>query len=224
MIVFPSLSIPLSDRTYNGLAIRGDPDSISESSQTAWGWMNRAMSTSNPSTETTSNPIVSRPVVIPVTQPNRYISFMHALNLRFPEEDTGDWHFEPAFFDYSDRPPRDRPIPVAGIGEAVDTTPSLGTKGVRDMAKILIQSQIPIPPGQAVYVANHYRAIADLAMLELQKGHQPRITTNSTINSWLDTSEQIEQLKQEYLAPLRQQLSGPSLAAFEDWILTVFFD
>jgi hypothetical protein len=181
--------------------------------------MNRVVSTSKPLTEITANPVVSTPVVIPVTQPDHYISFNHALNLRFPEEDTGDWHFEPTFFDHPDRP-----IPLAGIGEDVDTTPSLGTKGVRDMARILIQAQIPIPPGQAVYVANHYRAIADLAMLELQKGHRPRITTNSTINSWLDTSEQIEQLKQEYLAPLRQQLSGPSLAAFEDWILTVFFD
>jgi hypothetical protein len=190
----------------------------------AWECMNRIISTSKPLIETTRVVVVSRPVVIPATQPDHYISFTHALNLRFPEEDTGDWHFEPAFFDHPDYPPRDRPISLAGIGEAVDTTSSLGTKGVRDMAKILIQSQIPIPPGQAVYVANHYRAIADLAMLELQKGHQPRITTNSTINSWLDTSAQIEQLKQEYLTPLRQQLSELSLAAFEDWILTVFFD
>jgi hypothetical protein len=190
----------------------------------AWRCMNRAVSTSKPLMETTADSVVLRPVVIPATQPSRYISFTHALNLRFPEEDTGDWHFEPTFFDHPDRPPRDFPIPLAGVGEVVDTTPSSGTKGVRDMARILIQSQIPIPPDQAVYVANDYRAIADLAMLELQKGHQSRITTNSTINSWLDTSEQIEQLKQEYLAPLRQQLSGPSLAVFEDWISTVFFD
>jgi hypothetical protein len=56
----------------------------------AWRCMNRAVSTSKPLMETTADSVVLRPVVIPATQPSRYISFTHALNLRFPEEDTGD--------------------------------------------------------------------------------------------------------------------------------------
>jgi hypothetical protein len=186
--------------------------------------MSRSKNSSKLLTETTANQVVLRPVVIPETRPDCYISYKHALNLRFQDEDTGDWHFQSAFFDQPDSPPRDRPIPLAGIGEAVDTTPSLGTKGVRDMAKILIQSQISIPPGQTVYVANHYRAIADLAMIDIQQGYPPAIATNQAINGWLDTESQIEHLKHEYLKPLEKQLSSHHLEVFKEWILTVRFD
>jgi hypothetical protein len=167
---------------------------------------------------------VLRPVEIPATQLKRYISFKHALNLRFPNEDTGEWHFQSAFFDKPDSAPRDRPIPLAGIGEVVDTTPSLGTKGIRDMASILLQSQIPIPADHPVFVANHFRAIADLVILDIQQGHSPTIATNKAINSWLDTEVQIEHVKIEYLKPLVVQLSGQTLEVFEKWILTVNFD
>lgn len=163
------------------------------------------------------------PVAIPETSPGHYISFKHALNLRYPDEDTGDWHFQSAFFHRSDRHPSKCAIPLAGTGEIVNTNPSLETKGIRDMANVIAQAKIPINPNQPVYVANHYRAIADLAMMELEQGRRPSGATNQAINSWLDTPEQIEHLKQDYLEPLENQLSGQALRAFKEWILTVNF-
>ncbi len=162
-------------------------------------------------------------LAVPETHPGHYISFKHALNLRFSDEDTGDWHFQSAFFNRADCHPGDRSIPLAGKGEAVNTLPSLGTKGVRDMANVMAQANIPIKPSQPVYVANHYRAIADLAMMELQQGRIPNCATNDAINSWLDTPEQIEHLKQNYLELLANQLSGQALRVFKEWILTVSF-
>jgi hypothetical protein len=164
-----------------------------------------------------------RPVVIPETDPRHYISFKHALNLRYPDEDTGDWHFHSAFFYRADFHPSDCSIPLAGLGETVDTVASLGTKGIRDMANVMAQAQIPTKPNQPVYVANHYRAIADLAMLELQQARIPSCATNEAINNWLDTPEQIEHLRQHYLEPLENQLSGEALRVFNEWILTVNF-
>ncbi|NJM77987.1 MAG: hypothetical protein HC852_22190 [Acaryochloridaceae cyanobacterium RU_4_10] len=173
--------------------------------------------------EATSREVNLCPVIIPETNPGHYISFKHALNLRFADEDTGDWHFQSAFFNRADYPSRNRSIPLAGEGETVNTVPSLGTRGVRDMAEVLIQEQIPILPNQSVYVANHYRAIADLAMMDLQEGKMPICVTNQAINSWLDTPEQIEHLKQYYLEPIANQLSGQALRVFKEWILTVSF-
>lgn len=172
---------------------------------------------------TATNKSDLRPIGIPETQLERYISFRHALNLRFPDEDTGDWHFLSAFFYRADQPSCDRSALLAGSGEAVDTTRALGARGVRDMAKVLLQSQIPTKPGQPVYVANHFRAIADIAMMELQQSQMPRCATNNAINSWLDTSEQIEHLKINYLNPLEKQLPSQALKVFKEWINTVNF-
>jgi hypothetical protein len=173
--------------------------------------------------EATSLEVTLHPVAIPETSLEHYISFKHALNLRFANEDTGDWHFQSAFFYRTDSHSSDRSIPLAGEGEAVNTLTSLGTKGIRDMAKVIILAQIPVKPIQSVFVANHYRAIADIAMMELQQGQKPRCATNQAINGWLDTAEQIKRLKQNYLEPLANQLSGEALKVFKGWILTVSF-
>lgn len=165
-----------------------------------------------------------RPVLIPKTAPERYISFKHALNLRFPDEDTGDWHFQPYFFEQTNGFPNQKTISLAGKGQKVDTTPSLGQRGIRDMSKILLKEGFPLPPGIPVYVANHYRAITDLVMLDIQKSRVPSIADNQAINSWLDTVEQVDHLKRDYLERLAIQLSGESLRLFKQWIQTVKFE
>ena len=92
-----------------------------------------------------SSEVLLRPVAIPETELERYISFKHALNLRFPDEDTGDWHFQPYFFEQTDSLKTQKSIPLAGREQPVDTTPSLGHQGVRDMSSILSQERFPIP-------------------------------------------------------------------------------
>ena len=161
-----------------------------------------------------------RPVTVPQTSPTQYISFECALNLRCPDEDTGDWHFDTAWFDYPGGP--HRTAPIAGPGGLVDTTPALGDRGVRDMADVLAAKRVRAGPGP-VYVADHYRAIADIAMVELAKGRVPTVVTGDVINSWLDTEDQVERLK-SYLRPLRELLADAGRQAFDEWIGTVRFD
>ena len=74
-----------------------------------------------------------RAVRIPVTTPTRYVSYSAALNLRLPGEETGDWHGDVPFVTAKDNP---RTLTLAGPGGWSDTTPSLGSKGLRDMAHL----------------------------------------------------------------------------------------
>lgn len=159
-------------------------------------------------------------IAIPKTSPRRYISFQHALNLRAEGEYTGDWHPMSAFFDEGEQ---HRSAPIAGEGGTVDTTPSLGERGIRDMANILAAQDI-LPASGPVYVANHYRAIADLAMLELRDGVVPTVANSSTINQWLDTEEQVHHLITEYLVPLRSQLNDVAYHTYEQWMQTVQYE
>lgn len=108
------------------------------------------------------------PVHIPETSPEHYISFIHALNLRYPYEDTGDWHFRPSFFIQDGV--AHKSTQIAGVNGCIDTTPSLKALGVREMSDILMSRGVVIK-ARPVYVANHYRALADLAMLDLIAGH-----------------------------------------------------
>ena len=157
---------------------------------------------------------------IPDTTPSHYISFKHALNLRYPTEDTGEWHFWTAFFG---DPERSRSIPLAGDGEKINTNSSLGDKGIREMSDVLVAQKI-LPSPRPVYVATHYRAIADIAMLHLIKNERPTIATVRAINQWLDTEEQVDRLLGEYLSPLRNQLPLEAKETFEQWIKTVHYE
>jgi hypothetical protein len=162
-----------------------------------------------------------QPIRIPPTTPWRYVSFNRALNLRAPGEDTGDWHFKVMFFCAPDEPKK--VATLAGEGTEVDTTPSLGERGVRDMAKELARRRVQ-PFAGPVYVANHYRAIADLAMPELMKGRVPLRVTSRAINQWLDTEEQVQTLVDDYLVPLGDQLTGAAREAYEAWLPTVSYE
>jgi hypothetical protein len=159
-------------------------------------------------------------IEIPPTSLQCYISFKHALNLRFPQEDTGEWHFLTAFFDDKKE---SRSAPLAGKDKSVNTIPSLGDLGIREMSRILKAQQIT-SANVPVYVANHYRAIADLAMSQLLKGQMPTIATTQAINQWLDTEDQIKQLIINYLMPLRSQLDKATENIFDQWIRTVRYE
>lgn len=159
-----------------------------------------------------------QPIEIPLTTPTRYVSFNRALNVRVPQELTGDWHFKVSFFSDPDEDPK--VAALAGVGEAVDTTPTLGDHGVRDMAPVLAQKRV-ITADYPIYFANHFRAIADLAMTDLARGRVPQIATPETVNQWLDTEDQFLTLIEEYLTPLRGQLTGAGLEAFDQWLPTI---
>ena len=161
-------------------------------------------------------------VRFPVTTPARYLSYSVALNLRLPGEDTGDWHGDVQFVTPIDTP---QTLTLAGPGGWSDTTPSLGSKGVRDMAHVI--EGLYIPPGCGpVWVANHYRAIADYVLVDTQGcwcAEFPRHVPVYNINQWLFAPERVEHLVEEYLKPLRNQLSPEEKELHDAWLPTVVF-
>ena len=112
------------------------------------------------------------------------------------------------------RPTPDTPVLIP------DTTPTLGSKGVRDMAELLGKYKVK-PYSGPVYVANHYRAIVDLALQELQEGERPVFATARRINDWIRTREDMETLREEYLNPIRPQLGKAEKQAFDKWIPSI---
>lgn len=161
-------------------------------------------------------PTPDTPVLIPDTSPTRYISFQFALNIRFPWEFSGAGHFDETYFGYREPHYAD----VAGTGTAVDSTPSLGSMGVRDMGELLEKYKVKSYNGP-VYVANHFRAIADIALEEIQQGDGPVFATPHKINNWIRTREDMETLREEYLKPMRSQLGKVEGEAFDESIPTI---
>ena len=159
------------------------------------------------------------PILIPATSPTSYISFKRALNLRLSGELTGDWHFDVSFFGYPER----HYAPIAGPNGLVDTTPSLGSRGVRDMGRLIADWGIK-PYEGPVWVANHYRAIADMAMDRLQNWEWSASTFPAhQIDEWLWSEEDFDILVRDYLKPMRGQISGRGREAFDEWLPTVVF-
>ena len=158
------------------------------------------------------------PIVIPETSPTSYISFKRALNLRLPDEWTGDWHFDVSFFGYPER----SSAPLAGRHGLVNTTPTLGSRGVRDMGHLIADHGIK-PYDGPVWVANHYRAIADMAMHRLQGSWCAASLPAHQIGDWLWSEEDFEILVEDYLKPMRGQIRGSMREAYDRWLPTVVY-
>lgn len=170
-------------------------------------------------------PVEGHPILIPPTSPTSYISFRRALNLSAPGEHTGGLRFEEYFFGFVEP----TVTPLAGPGGIVDSTPSLGSKGVRDMGRVLADHKVQ-PYGGPVYVANHFRALADIALSSLL--HRPlqdlrELAPKSILSAWevndmLNFQEpEIDHLIEEYLKPLRRQLKRLRKDTYDRWLPTI---
>lgn len=147
---------------------------------------------------------------IPVTTGTRRLSHHAALNLQLAREYSGDWHGNAPFVTPKDRP---RTLHFAGPGAIAETAPGLGSKGVGNMAHLLEGKYIP-PGCGPVWVANHYRAIADYALLDTRgrwSAKYPRHVTVRCIKRWLSTPERVERLVEEHLKLLREPLPPEEL-------------
>lgn len=165
------------------------------------------------------------PILIPPTSPTSYVSFRRALNLCLPDESTGGLHFQDYYFGYVEP----TVTPLAGPGGRVDSTPSLGSKGVRDMGRIIADNKIR-PYNGPVYVANHYRALADIALSsltnrpvqELREIEPQCVLSAWEVNDMLNSDDdEIRHLLDEYLKPLRSQLQGLRKETYDKWLPTI---
>lgn len=170
-------------------------------------------------------PVEGHPILIPATSPTSYISFRRALNLCLPDEWTGGLLFEEYFFGFGEP----TVTPLAGSGGRVDSTPSLGSKGVRDMGRIIADHKIQ-PYSGPVYVANHYRALADIALsslMNLPLEDMREIEPASILSAWevndmLNNEDaEIDHLVEEYLKPLGGQLAGIRMETYDRWLPTI---
>ena len=165
------------------------------------------------------------PILIPPTSPTSYVSFRRALNLCLPGESTGGLHFQDYYFGYVEP----TVTPLAGPGGRVDSTPSLGSKGVREMGRIIADYKIR-PYNGPVYVANHYRALADIALSSLTnrplqdlREVEPQCVLSAwEVNDMLNSDDdEIRHLVDEYLKPLRSQLQGLRKETYDKWLPTI---
>ena len=165
------------------------------------------------------------PILIPPTSPTSYVSFRRALNICLPNEWTGGLHFEEYYFGYVEP----TVTPLAGPGGRVDSTPSLGSKGVRDMGRIIADHKVQ-PYNGPVYVANHYRALADIALSalinwptqDLREIEAPDVLSAWEVNDMLNgEGDDIQHLIDEYLKPLRSQLKGLRKETYDRWLPTI---
>ncbi len=176
------------------------------------------------------------PRLIPATTLRHYISCETALNIGYDWEETGDWHRRTALFVPASIN-RNAELFCAGEGTRLDTTPSLGSTGVRNMRRWLARlykMEIDSP----VWVANHFRAIADLVMSDQSRitrlvtdrpdaqwgtpGYRlRRAATVGEINRWLNTEEEIAELVTDYLKPMRHQMEGLCRRLYDDWLPTL---
>ncbi len=74
-------------------------------------------------------------------------------------------------------------------------------------------------------MANHYRAIADLCVWEIElRRDTPLIMSPDKINDWIDIQPQIDVLVNDYLKPTRAQLDKTCRRVFDEWIPGVVSD
>ena len=94
--------------------------------------------------------------------PSLYISGFRALNTQDYEYNTGDWHNIETWFHPQSQIKR---YNIVGVGQELDTTPYLSSRGVFESSELFGKMGIP-KFAKTVYCATHARAIADLVIAE----------------------------------------------------------
>jgi hypothetical protein len=157
---------------------------------------------------------------LPVTSQQTYISELAALNVGFDHEG-GDWHFRPHWYVMTNQfGTADGPFPLGGEGTEFNTNPALGNLGVRDITDALLsKGYIPPMDRRPVFAANHLRAVADITYGDTLRRLRP-LLTNGEIGAWLG-SHKIDELKSDYLLPLRGTLTDQQLRGFDTWLATI---
>jgi hypothetical protein len=122
---------------------------------------------------------------IPETSMTRYITGISALNIPAPEDTSGDWHFDPAFFEIDGHKPV---IDLAGEGETINTNKLYGSYGIHECRQVLEERGVDVSEHTKIYSANHFRAILDMVYRYVFVWHQYPYAIE--LEDWLDTEEE----------------------------------
>ncbi|MDD2038722.1 hypothetical protein NP572_19645 [Pseudomonas putida] len=109
-----------------------------------------------------------------------YITGKAAVNFPFPGVTTGGWHY----LSYWDRAAGVARVSLAGV-HYPDTTAFFGDAGVCEVTQVLERLGWA-PAGRAVYMADHYRAAADM-VVRWALSESPRC--NVEIDEWFPGDE-----------------------------------
>ncbi len=104
----------------------------------------------------------------------------------------------------------------------MNTVLALGPRGARHW-RTIANHGIRVYDGP-VCVANHHRAIADIAMLDLLWPSPHEVLPACQIDDWLWSEKDFEILVGDYLKPLRGLVRGELGRIFDAWLPTVGFD
>lgn len=105
---------------------------------------------------------------------------MTALNIPTEDGDFSDWHFTDTFLRRKTR------LRIAGKDSA-DTTPILGSYGIRECSNLLRRYGVDIPKDQKVYSADFVRALLDLVYTNILEN---RIPEHLRVDEVLDDESQ----------------------------------
>lgn len=158
-------------------------------------------------TKTTGGVKIDRMSPFPITSQAHYLTGQAALNVPSEAGDFADWHFTEVFLSGRGK------LPIAGQ-DFPDTSPWLGSYGVRECAQVLRRYGLSIAANQQVFAANHVRAALDLVIAAISKGQLPsHITLDDTLDSAHERQDFDEQLRF-----LKQRLTDPTaLALLAQW-------
>jgi hypothetical protein len=151
---------------------------------------------------------------LPETSKHHYITGTTALNVPFPEEGYGDWHFIEAFHGRGAKTPK---IFLAGDGEKWNTNAIFGNFGIYECSEKLRKLGIDVPAGKKIYVAGHYRAVLDMLYRTIKQGYYP---SHLDIDQWFDNENQKKILIQK-IKEMKNHLSQTEWSLVEQWLQTI---
>lgn len=143
---------------------------------------------------------------VPLTTPINYISGLHSLNLDLEDGTMPDWHFSSYWMGTT-------PITLYGQGTDTDTTILLGKMGIRNRASILIKAGIQT---NIAYVADHYRAIADLTYSSIKKTGRIGYLKGSIDNYLKNDNQKLKLIS--ILRKLYVRMDEEEREVLDDWI------
>jgi len=148
-------------------------------------------------------------ITLPATTPEHYLTGTSAMTIPDGEVAFVNWHFVDTFLEGR------ASFRIAGRNFP-DTSPLLGSTGVRECSAILRQSGVTLPPGRMFYAANRDRALLDMILGNLRQGRRP---DHLRIADFSDTEADAEHLRTE-IRLMRDRLEVADQAQLlDEWLM-----